>query len=260
MAFLIRGLSLPAHEFLRGILFIYGLQLHQLTPNSILHIAVLITLCESSLGIHPHWSLWKHLFHLRRTTSKDSKNDVGSVCIAVRPEAEYFDLDFPDSVQGWKEKWLCVKDQKVGDQLYELPPFESTKKVIKLKSWDLDPSKEEMQTTQHLVEQICRLHSTTGKELSGVQIMTHFLRIRHQPLQARSRPMWMYTGSKDVDRVSADIPLEYFNKLVRHFTKLTKADEVPTKCRVRPYGLSKHLPAVSLRRIVKFQRSLLVGF
>jgi hypothetical protein len=47
--FLLRGLSLPAHEFLRGLLFVYGVQLHQLTPNSILHVACFITLCESFL-------------------------------------------------------------------------------------------------------------------------------------------------------------------------------------------------------------------
>jgi hypothetical protein len=49
LAFLLRGLSLPAHEFLRGLLFIYGVQLHQLMPNLILHIACFMTLCESFL-------------------------------------------------------------------------------------------------------------------------------------------------------------------------------------------------------------------
>ncbi|KAK1664648.1 hypothetical protein QYE76_052807 [Lolium multiflorum] len=39
---LIRGLATPIHEFLRGLLFVYGLQLHHLTPNSILHIAIFI--------------------------------------------------------------------------------------------------------------------------------------------------------------------------------------------------------------------------
>jgi hypothetical protein len=57
LAFLFRGLSLPAHEFLRGLLFVYGVQLHQLTPNSILHIACFVTLCESFLGIEPHFFL-----------------------------------------------------------------------------------------------------------------------------------------------------------------------------------------------------------
>jgi hypothetical protein len=56
-AFLLRGLSFPAHEFFRGRLFAYGVQLHQLTPNSILHIACFVTLCESFLGIEPHWIL-----------------------------------------------------------------------------------------------------------------------------------------------------------------------------------------------------------
>jgi hypothetical protein len=38
LAFLLRGLSLPAHEYLRGLLFVYGVQLHQFTSNSILYI------------------------------------------------------------------------------------------------------------------------------------------------------------------------------------------------------------------------------
>jgi hypothetical protein len=51
LAFLLRGLPFPAHEFLRGLLFVYGVQLHQLKPNSILYIACFITLCESFLGV-----------------------------------------------------------------------------------------------------------------------------------------------------------------------------------------------------------------
>jgi hypothetical protein len=57
LAFLLHGLSFPAHEFLRGLLFVYGVQLHQLMPNSILHIACFVTLCESFLGIEAHWIL-----------------------------------------------------------------------------------------------------------------------------------------------------------------------------------------------------------
>ena len=61
---LIRGLSAPIHPFLRGLLFIYGLQLHHLTPNSILHISIFITLCEAFLGVQPNWALWKRIFLL----------------------------------------------------------------------------------------------------------------------------------------------------------------------------------------------------
>jgi hypothetical protein len=73
LTFLLRGFSLPAHEFLCGLLFVYGVQLHQLTPNSILHIACFVTLCVAFLGINPHWGLWKCLFHLHRNVSDTSQ-------------------------------------------------------------------------------------------------------------------------------------------------------------------------------------------
>jgi hypothetical protein len=86
-AFLLHGLSLPAHEFLRGLLFVYGVQLHQLTPNSILHIACFITLCESFLGIDPHFLFWRSLFWLRPSVSLSKKPEQGGACISVRAES-----------------------------------------------------------------------------------------------------------------------------------------------------------------------------
>ena len=60
--FIERGFSLPPHDFVRGLLNFYGIQLHHLTPNGVLHIACFITLCECYLGTRSHWGLWKHLF------------------------------------------------------------------------------------------------------------------------------------------------------------------------------------------------------
>ena len=61
-AFVERGLAIPACEFLRGLLFFWGIQVHHLTPDSILHIAIFVQLCEAFLGIHPHFNLFKSLF------------------------------------------------------------------------------------------------------------------------------------------------------------------------------------------------------
>jgi hypothetical protein len=58
LAFLLWGLSLPPHPFLPGLLFAYGIQLHDLNPKTILHIVCFIMLCECFLGIEPHWALW----------------------------------------------------------------------------------------------------------------------------------------------------------------------------------------------------------
>jgi hypothetical protein len=83
LALLFCGLSLPAHEFLRGLLFVYGVQLHQLTPNSLLHIACFITLCEAFLGVDPHWILWKYLFRLRPSSSLSEIPELGGAIVSV---------------------------------------------------------------------------------------------------------------------------------------------------------------------------------
>jgi hypothetical protein len=87
LSFLLRGLSLPAHEFLHGLLFVYGVQLHQLTPNSLLHIACFVTLCESFLGIGPHFLLWRSIFRLRPNVALSNKPELGGAVISVRAEA-----------------------------------------------------------------------------------------------------------------------------------------------------------------------------
>jgi hypothetical protein len=92
LAFLLRGLSLPTHEFFRGLLFVYGVQLHQLTPNSLLHIACFITLCEAFLGIDPHWVLWKYLFCLRSIGSLAETPELGGAIISVRSESHYLEF------------------------------------------------------------------------------------------------------------------------------------------------------------------------
>jgi hypothetical protein len=86
-AFLLRDLSLPAHEFIHGLLFMYGVQLHQLTPNLILHIACFITLCESFLGIEPHFLLWKYLFRLRPSVALTKKLELGGVVVSIHAES-----------------------------------------------------------------------------------------------------------------------------------------------------------------------------
>jgi hypothetical protein len=111
--FLLRGLSLPTHEFLCGLLFVYGVQLHQLTPNSLLHIACFITFCESFLGIEPHFLLWKFLFRLHPSVTLSKKPELGGAVISIRAKSQYLEFSMAASVQGWRKKWLYIKDRKV---------------------------------------------------------------------------------------------------------------------------------------------------
>jgi hypothetical protein len=179
LAFLLRGLSLPAHEFLRGLLFVYGVQLHQLTPNSILHIACFITLCESFLGVEPHWVLWKFLFRLRPSVSLSKNPRLGRAVVSLRAEAHYLEFSMAASVQGWRKKWFYIKDQKTAssDQ-FGIAPFDANTSLMKLTSWDSPPMEVEVEGINPLLTRIQSLKSATRGTLTGTQLMAFFLQRR----------------------------------------------------------------------------------
>ncbi|KAK1610993.1 hypothetical protein QYE76_034666 [Lolium multiflorum] len=149
---LIRGLSTPIHDFLRGLLFVYGIQLHQLTPNSILHISIFITLCECFLGIPPNWALWKHIFCLRRNGSHNVTYNIGGVVICVRTDVDYFDVKFPDSVQGWRKKWLYIHEESANSVEHNIIPFDGSARIQRRRSWDAEASEEEKKATEALIK------------------------------------------------------------------------------------------------------------
>jgi hypothetical protein len=205
LAFLLHGLSLPAHEFLRGLLFVCGMQLHQRTPNSILHIACFITLCESFLGVEPHWVLWKFLFHLRPSVSLSKNPELGGVVLSVSTEAHYLEFSMAASVQGWKKKWFYIKDQKASSsEKFGIAPFDATKSLTKLTSWDSPPMEAEIKDIKSFLSCIQSLKSAAGGALTGTQLMAFFLQRRIQPLQARVSRLWTYSGSEDPSRVSKE--------------------------------------------------------
>jgi hypothetical protein len=110
-------------------------QLHQLTPNSILHIACFITLCESFLGIEPHFLLWKYLFWLRPSVSLTKRPELGGAVISVRMEAQYLEFSMAVSLQGWKNKWFYIKDKKSSpSDLFGIAPSDAAKNLEKLAS------------------------------------------------------------------------------------------------------------------------------
>jgi hypothetical protein len=176
LAFFLRGLSLPAHEFLHGLLFVYGVKLHQLMPNSILHNACFITLCESFLGIDPHWILWKFLFRLHPSVSSDKNPELGGDIVSVHAESHYLEFNMAVSVQGWRKKWFYMRDQKTASSdKFGIAPFDATKSLTKLTSWDSCSIEAEIEDIKPLLTRIQSLKSATGGALTGTQLMAFFL-------------------------------------------------------------------------------------
>jgi hypothetical protein len=71
-----RGFGVPASRFMRAILHVYGVELHNLSPNSISQAAIFMAVCEGYLGIAPHWDLWTHLFSAELFASSTGERRV----------------------------------------------------------------------------------------------------------------------------------------------------------------------------------------
>jgi hypothetical protein len=71
-----RGFGVPASRFMRAILHHYGVELHNLSPNSISQAAIFVAVCEGYLGIAPHWDLWTHLFFVELFASPTGERKV----------------------------------------------------------------------------------------------------------------------------------------------------------------------------------------
>jgi hypothetical protein len=137
-----------------------------------------ITFCESFLGIEPHFLLWKFLFHLCPSVALSKKPKPGGAVISIRAESQYLEFSMAASVQGWRNKWFYIKDWKVSssDQ-YDIAPFDASKEVTKLTSWDLPPTEAEMEEIKPLLARLQELKSGRGGALSGTQLMAFFLNV-----------------------------------------------------------------------------------
>jgi hypothetical protein len=102
------------------------------------------------------------------------------------------------SVQGWRKKWFYIKDWKVSSSdHYGIAPFDASKEVKKLASWDLPPTEAEMEEIKPLLACIQELKSGRGGALSGTQLMAFFLQCQVQPLQHRLSKLWTFSGLGD---------------------------------------------------------------
>ena len=80
------GLAVPVSEFLHALLQFWGIQLHHLTPQSILHLSIFTHLCEAFLGVLPHFHLFQHFFFLQPIPDASKPAIVGGCELILRPE------------------------------------------------------------------------------------------------------------------------------------------------------------------------------
>ena len=76
------GLGFALHPFVRGLMFYYGLDFHDLALDSILHVSAFIITCEAFLRIPPHFGLWLKTFSVKPKVANGEQVECGGATIS----------------------------------------------------------------------------------------------------------------------------------------------------------------------------------
>ena len=124
--YLLRGVGFLIPPFLRGLLEYYGLQLHNFTPASILHIAGYVALCELFLGVEAHFELWRKLFCLVLRNHEGSIFEVGGAKVWRIADTGYLPGIPRKAFEEWPSEWFYIEDVSLPSPIRRgLPEFSS---------------------------------------------------------------------------------------------------------------------------------------
>ena len=186
--YLLRGVGFPIHPLLRGLLEYYGLQLHNFTLASILHIAGYVALCELFLGCEAHFELWKKLFCLVPRNHERSIFQVGGAEIWRIAGTGYLSGTLKKASEEWPSKWFYVEDVSLPDPIrMGLTEFSSAP-LKKHLSWRPRSLKEEDSTEVHQL--MSKIKMLAQSRLTIIEVMVISIVRGVQPLQYRGLPMW----------------------------------------------------------------------
>ena len=99
----LRGLGLALDPFVRGLMFYYGLDFHDLAPDSFLHITTFIVVYEAFLRVTPHFGLWLKTFEVKPKMIEGQHAEcggasickmTGAACVGERCRKQKFSYGF----------------------------------------------------------------------------------------------------------------------------------------------------------------------
>ncbi|KAK1619759.1 hypothetical protein QYE76_025276 [Lolium multiflorum] len=177
------GLSFPPSDFFLEILKVYGLQPHNISPNSVLAISNHVTLCEGHLRVTPELSLFQYYFTVKKERIRQSTElaTCGSITFMIRPGRVYPPTDRHESARYWSGGFFYLKVVSDPASTRKLPPFKNCP-ATELPAWSYCPHLYESPQLTRAVRRICKL---TEEGLTGKDLTLSWFTKRIQPLQHR---------------------------------------------------------------------------
>ena len=129
----LRGLGFPTDPFVRGLMFYYGLEFHDLDPESILHISSFIVVCEAFLCITPHFGLWLKTFKVEPKMIKGQQAECGGAVISKNADAPWPEGTFQEELSLWQQEGFYITVPR--GTKWVVPPAFRSGPPLRLTSW-----------------------------------------------------------------------------------------------------------------------------
>ncbi|KAK1666549.1 hypothetical protein QYE76_054708 [Lolium multiflorum] len=220
-----RGLSLPCSEFFLSVLNTYGLQPHNICPNSYLLLSNFATLCEGHLGIRPDVKLWQFFFRVKKETKDKAMLNCGSMTFMLRPGRMYPpSTTMQNPSRSWNAGWFYEKNVSVPEIHDGLPKF-NNEPPEELASWSFIPS---LSLTPILEKAARRISWLVHDGLTGTQLTLSWFTRRIQPLRYNARLICAYTGADDQLRATRhDLPADSLKRRFKTLVKVGRGQPIP---------------------------------
>ena len=106
----LRGLGFPLHPFVRGLMFYYGLDFHDLASNFVLNISAFIVVREAFLRIHHHFGLWLKTFNVKPKVVRGTQAECGGAMVCKMPNVLWLEGSFVETLKGWQSGWFYITE------------------------------------------------------------------------------------------------------------------------------------------------------
>ena len=99
-------------DSLRGLMFYYGIDFHDLSPNSLLNISAFIVVCEAFLRIQPHFRLWLKVFNVKPKVVDGQHAEFGGAMVSKLANVSWPKGTFVETVKEWQKQWFYITEPR----------------------------------------------------------------------------------------------------------------------------------------------------
>ena len=114
-------------------MYYYGIDFHELYPNSFLNISMFVVVCEAFLRIQPHLGLWLKIFNAKPKVVDGQHAGCGGAMVSKMPNVTWPQGTFVETVKEWQKLWFYITEPR--DATWAAAPEFKSGAPMWLTSW-----------------------------------------------------------------------------------------------------------------------------